>query len=287
MVRIRAPESSITHTARATVYPDGRVRLLVSDVPIFREPGWEAAEPRQRRKRGADEAPSPENLARSARRARQRLYDLAWANPQLRWFVTLTLNADVAGDRYDVGIQSNRFRRWLDNQVRRRGLAYIAVPEYHQDGAIHWHGLFNDALDYVDGGTVIRPEGGRPIKPGSDERRADILSAGGHVVYNVVQWRYGFSTAVQLYGRRESAVGYVAKYITKAQEGGHGHIGGRWYWHGGQLIEPHSYTYDIPWDDTPEDAYVHTIPHIGARCKIFDYYPEEEREDADRQAQCV
>lgn len=277
MVRIRAPERSITHTARATVYPDGRVRLLVSDVPIFREPGWEAVgEPRQRRKRGPDEGPSPENLARSARRARQRLYDLAWANPQLRWFCTLTLDADVVGDRYDVGIQGNRLRRWLDNQVRRRGLAYIIVPEYHRDGAIHWHGLFNDALDYVDGGTVIRPEGGRSYRPGTDEERARVIAAGGHVVYNIVQWRFGFSTAVQLYGRRESAVGYVSKYICKAQEGGHGHIGGRWYWHGGQLVEPQSYTYDIPWDDTPDDAYVHTIPQLGARCKIIEYYPDDD-----------
>lgn len=273
MLQIRAPECSITHTARATVYPDGRVRLMVSDVPIFREPGWEAVTPRQRRARDPDGRTSLENLARSARRARQRLFDLAWCNPELRWFVTLTLNADIVGDRYDIGVQSNRLRRWLDNQVRRRGLAYIVVPEYHRDGAIHWHGLFNDALAYVDSGTCIRPEGGRPYRPGTDDERASIIDAGGHVVYNVVQWRFGFSTAVQLYGRRESAVGYVAKYVTKAQAGGHGHIGGRWYWHGGQLAEPDVYTYDIPWDDVTDDCHVHIIPHIGARCKIIDFYP--------------
>lgn len=275
MVRIRAPEREITHTARATIYPDGRVRLMVSDVPIFREPGWEAVTPRQRRARDPDGGTSPENLARSARRARQRLFDLAWCNPELRWFTTLTLNADVVGDRYDVGIQSNRLRRWLDNQVRRRGLAYIIVPEYHRDGAIHWHGLFNDALDYRESPTIIRPEGGRPYRPGTDEERASIIDAGGHVVYNIVQWRYGFSTAVQLYGRRESAVGYVAKYVTKAMSGGHGHIGGRWYWHGGQLAEPDVYTYDIPWDEVSEDCHIHIIPHIGARCKIIDFYPGE------------
>ena len=73
--------------------------------------------------------------------------------------------------------------------------------------------------------------------------------------------------------RRESAVGYVAKYVTKAQSGGHGHIGGRWYWHGGQLAEPDVYTYDIPWDDVTDDCHIHNIPHIGARCKILDFYP--------------
>lgn len=270
------PEHDIQHNARATVYPDGRVRLMVADSAIFREPGWESrSDSPSRRDAMDDEARRADNVARSARRARNRLYDLAWSNPELRWFVTLTLDASVVGDRYDVGVQSKRLRRWLDNQVRRRGLAYIVVPEYHADGAIHWHGLINDALELVASPTIIAPGGGRPYKPRDEVERAHAIAEGSHIVYNVTQWRYGWSTAIELYGSRRAAVAYVAKYITKSARGGHGCIGGRWYWHGGNLAEPVSYTYDLPFEDVPDTAYVHTIPQVGARCKIYDYYPEE------------
>lgn len=276
MQLLGAPQRDIQHNARATIYPDGRVKLMISDLPIFREPGWEArASIPSRRAEMDDEARRADNLLRSARRARNRLYDLAWCNPALRWFVTFTLDASVVGDRYDIGVQSKRLRRWLDNQVRRRGLAYIVVPEYHKDGAIHWHGLINDALELVVSPAIIARNGGRPYKPRDGDERARALADGAHIVYNVLQWRYGFSTAIELYGNRRAAVGYVSKYITKAARQGQGCICGRWYYHGGQLQQPESYTYDCPFESAPASAYVHTIPQIGALCKIYDYYPEE------------
>lgn len=276
------PERDIMHNTRATVYPDGRVRLMVADLPIFREPGWEDNRPRPPRRRSLDdEARRADNINRSARRARNRLYDLAWCNPDLHWFVTLTLSADIVGDRYDISAQVGRMRRWLDNQVRRRGMAYIVVPELHKDGALHWHGLINDALDLVCSPTLIAPDGGRPYKPRGDEERAQALRDGAHVVYNVAQWRYGWSTAIDLYGDRRAAVGYVSKYVTKATRDGHGPITGRWYYHGGNLAAPSVSTYDSPYDSVPTDAYEYNIPHLNARCKIYDYYPEEETKDAD------
>ena len=271
-------QADISHTARATVFPDGRVHLVIADRPIFKESGWEATERRASRQR-RDE-PSADNLARSARRARQLLYDLCWCNPQLEWFVTLTLDSERVGDRYDVAGQSKRLTRWLDNQVRRKGLAYIVVPELHKDGAIHWHGLLSSGgLRYEDSGCVIRPEGGVPIRPRSAAEYSRLIDSGAHKVYNLRNWRFGYSTAVQLYGRREAAIGYVAKYITKAQSSGLGHIGGRWYLRGGILREPDVYTYDMDYADAPEGAYEHIIPQIGARCKIFDYYPDRESGD--------
>lgn len=271
-------EADIGHTARATIYPDGRVRLVVSDRPIFRQSGWEARDRRAPRQRG--EASTPESMARAARRARRRLYDLCWANPQLEWFVTLTLDSERVGDRYDVPGQSKRLTRWLDNAVRRKGLAYVIVPELHKDGAIHWHGLLSSGgLQYRDSGTLIRPEGGAPMRPRSAAEYTSLMDAGAHRVYNLADWRYGYSTAVHIYGSREAALGYVSKYITKAQQSGLGHIGGRWYLHGGNLAEPEQYTYDLPYDEAPVGAYEHIIPQIGVRCKIYDYYPDREAGD--------
>lgn len=268
-------EGDISHTARATVFPDGRVRLVIADRPIFLEPGWEARERRAPRQRGAE--PTAESMARAARRARRRLYDLCWANPQLEYFITLTLDAARVGDRYDLAAQGKRLTRWLDNAVRRKQLAYVIVPELHADGAIHWHGLISaGGLHFRDSGTLIRPEGGAPMMPRSAAEYADLIEAGAHRVYNLTDWRFGFSTAVRLYGHREAALAYVSKYITKAQASGLGHIGGRWYLHGGQLAEPEVYTYDMAYDEAPDGSYEHIIPQIGARCKICDYYPDRE-----------
>lgn len=274
-VLVPRAQADIQHTARATVYPDGRVHLVVADRPIFQEPGWEARERRAPRQRGAE--PTAESMARAARRARRRLYDLAWCNPQLDWFVTLTLDAERAGDRYDVAGQSKRLTRWLDNCVRRKSMAYIMVAELHQDGAIHWHGLVSrGGLEFRDSGTLIRPEGGKPVRPRSAAEYAGLIDAGAHRVYNLSNWRYGYSTAVHIYGTREAALGYVSKYITKAQQSGLGHIGGRWFLHGGQLAEPNVYTYDLDYDMAPDGAYEHIISQIGARCKIYDYYPDRD-----------
>ena len=57
-------------------------------------------------------------------------------------------------------------------------------------------------------------------------------------------WKLGFSTAIELYGEYRSAVGYVCKYISKAQE----KIGGRWYYSGGQLDKPSVSLTDIDFD---------------------------------------
>lgn len=134
------------------------------------------------------------------------------------YFVTLTLDP-ARIDRYDPAEVARHLNHWLDNRVRRDGLCYVLVPEHHRDGAIHFHGFFNGALAAVDSGH--RDEGGHPI-------------------YNLPAWGWGFSTAIRLYGERAAAVGYCCKYIAKQQE----KIGGRWYYSGGRLRRP-----EVSWSD--------------------------------------
>ncbi|MFQ7854076.1 MAG: hypothetical protein ACLRIS_01925 [Flavonifractor plautii] len=82
-------------------------------------------------------------------------------------------------NRYDVREVTRHLNHWLDNQVRRKGLAYVLVPERHKDGAIHFHGFFNDALEARDSGTVsARPES--PRRPRSARQRAKWLEDGGN-----------------------------------------------------------------------------------------------------------
>lgn len=162
------------------------------------------------------------SVRRAVRRARSCVRDLARAN-FWRFFVTLTLDPQKV-NRYDPVEVLRHLRFWLDNNVRRKGLAYVLVPEHHKDGAIHFHGLFNDALEAVDSGHK---------------------DGGGHTVYNLPGWGWGFSTAIELYGERDAAINYVCKYIGKQMDGSGGaeagtpeKIGGRWYYSGGKLERP-------------------------------------------------
>ena len=236
----------IMHNCRTKVYPSGLCVVQVAAGQVFREKGWELADQWEAGEPGESEsAPGDpaENLARAKRRARAMVRDYALANTW-DFFVTLTLDGDKV-DRYDIGEITRRMSTWLDNQVRRRGLRYLLVPELHKDGAVHFHGFFGGcAADAVDSGTVVPPGGGKPRRPRSAAQRAAWLADGGHVVYNLPRWSFGFTTAIALYGDRSRAVGYVCKYITKAQE----KVGGRWYYSGGGLALPAIRLSDVDYD---------------------------------------
>lgn len=167
---------------------------------------------------GPQAQPSPQSSARAVRRARAQVRDLALCNP-FTHFVTLTLDQSRV-DRYDMIAITRKLNAWLSNQVQRRGLKYVLVPERHKDGAIHFHGFFNDVLDRVDSGTMIPPGGGKPRKPRSRAQRAAWEADGGRVVWNLPGWSLGFTTALELVGEYSQAVNYVCKYIGKQQDPG-------------------------------------------------------------------
>lgn len=238
---------------------------MISDYQIFRESGWELSNKWDSEERYPSEHPDEVgNVARAKRRARSAVADLAMSN-DFRYFVTLTLDPSRV-NRYDPAEVVRRLNNWLDNHVRRDGLAYVLVPEYHKDGAIHFHGFFNGALEAVDSGTLDTGTG-KPKKPRSAAQRALWLSEGAHVVYNLPAWHLGFTTAIELYGQRSAAVGYVCKYVTKQQT----KIGGRWYYSGGALLRPDVSYDDIDYTDV-FDAYpdnVFTIDSLGCRVVKF------------------
>lgn len=277
------------------IYPDGSRHILVAAAPIFREAGWEAeGKSEARRASDADvaewlaEAEDTEAAAilratdstdRSRRRARVAVRDYGLCN-DFKYFVTLTLDAALI-DRYDGKEVVRKLNTWLDNCVRRQGLKYVLVPERHKDGALHFHGFFNDALEVEDSGTMVPPSGGKPKRPRSKAQRAAWAAAGGHVVYNLPRWGWGFSTAIELYGRRSAAVGYVCKYISKADE----KIGGRWYYSGGGLRKPELTYSDVPlwaYEDV-SNAHSFVIEGLGVRClSIFDEASAKPQADVEK-----
>lgn len=198
-----------------------------------------------------------DNRERAARRARRKVSDYVMAEHDFKYFITLTLDGkDFA--RSDVTTAVKKLNTWLKNRVQRVGLKYIIVPEYHKDGeSLHFHGFINDALRVVDSGTVVPPDGGKPIKIETARRKGYDLRAC-HTVYNLPDWVYGFTTAIELYGEKEAAAAYIAKYITKQYhetDGDKTKIGGRYYWHSNNLREPVCRYANADFENWPGDPF--------------------------------
>lgn len=239
----------IRGNARVTVYPDGTVgRLMLSNRSIFRAAGYapileqtaeedmiwaaiDAAESRRRieaKKAGCSDR--ERNRARSKARARRRVYDLARCG-DFDLFVTVTFDPEKVPGRAEFAEVVKKMNKWLGNRVQRNGLRYLGVPEeHHAHAGYHYHFLCNSsAFRLVDSGHA---------------------DAKGHTVYNVADWRYGFSTAIFLYGDACGAAAYLCKYISKQgarlwddestgkKAGENGPLGGRYYIHGGKIPEP-------------------------------------------------
>lgn len=283
----------LCHNARFKRYPDGSAELLIGSRPfgggnISRLPAYlEDGEPRFLRFESGEDCAEREyrelerdaiglgedvysrdvnaaachaaSVRRSVRRARKAVRDIARSN-DWAYFVTLTLDPQKV-DRYSFDAVWKHLRHWLGNAVRRKGLVYLLVPEHHKDGALHFHGFFNDALEAVDSGTMSVPGRKAPVRVRSEAQKAAFERMGGHTVYNLPGWGWGFSTAIRLYGERDAAISYVCKYIGKEMGGPAGDplaapvkIGGRWYYSGGALQRPTVEWFDVDlrdWEGVP------------------------------------
>lgn len=261
-------KNDIYCSAIRKIYPDGTSSLLVADRACFRVPGWEA---RDNEKAARDDLGpagpnrAAENQERARRRARAAVAEIVRANPDMEYFVTLTLDKSKV-DRYDYSEQQKVMRAWLSNRVQRCGLKYVVVPEFHGDGAIHYHGVFNDVLALKDSGT-LSVAGGAPRRPRGAAERRKMLEDGAQVVYNLPEWKLGFSTVIQFYGERGRAVSYVCKYIGKNSE----KIGGRYYLSGGPLQRADREYINANFDDFADDCRSFEIARLGAKCIKMDF----------------
>ena len=254
----------------------GNFHLTLSALLWYGGTGWECDAPKESRKKRSG---GNGNVQRSARRAGVQLRRLCHCM-DARYFVTLTVDARRC-DRYDVAAITRKLSVWADNQVRRKGLCYILVPELHKDGALHYHGIFNAAWPVVDSGTISRPGKKRPQRPRGRADRARWLSDGGHVVYNLPSWPLGFTTAIELYGGRDKTISYVSKYVSKQRTGGK--VAGRWYYHGGAFSEPVTEYYDVFLQDLAaenrlEEYHVIDLPEAGYSIGVRGYRKDEEEQ---------
>lgn len=166
-----------------------------------------------------------ESLRISANRTKNTIYYLARSNVW-EWFVTFTLDKEKV-DRYDYLELSKKVRKTLNNLKSRVApdLYYLIVPEQHEDGAWHFHGLIGGCA-----GLVF-----------SDSGKYDD---GGNKIYNLDDYKLGWSYATMIRDTARAS-SYICKYISKDMCGS---ISGRnRYWVSKNLNRAKTYDVVVPW----------------------------------------
>lgn len=136
------------------------------------------------------------SIQSSLNRTKNAIYDLAKSN-NWEWFVTFTFDPKKY-DSTNYDTVTGLLTKFIDNVRHNKAhdLVYLIVPELHSDGEkFHFHGFLIDT-----GNMAFHPSG--------------KLDAEGNDIYNLADWKYGFSTASAVRDTVRASA-YITKYITK------------------------------------------------------------------------
>lgn len=141
-------------------------------------------------------------------RSKRLVFEYAMSN-DWQYFCTFTIDKNKY-DRYDLNEYHKSFSHWLRNYFRRQlkyDVQYILIPEQHQDGAWHEHGLFsNFPLS--------------ELKAFQYDKKLPLYIknkiADGNTIYDCPKYRekFGFCTFEPVRSS-EACAKYITKYITK------------------------------------------------------------------------
>ena len=228
------------YNARVKYYPNGAYKITVFSKGVFNPDGWERIRKDEDEKdRREYDLTNPRED--SLKRAKDKIFDIAFMN-EWDYMVTLTLDQKKI-DRYDEKEINKRVGQWLKHQAQRKDLRYLVIPEYHKDGAIHFHGFFKGNMTYLNTGKKAKS---------------------GREIFNIKDWRFGFSDAVRLDDNRLAVARYITKYITKCTT----KIMGKFYYAGGGITRevPSDYAH-VDYDAVEGTEY--EIPQAGMRVKYI------------------
>lgn len=135
-----------------------------------------------------------ERFISSISRARSTIFELALCN-NFEWFCTFTVDKEK-GDRFDLKSFRSRLSQFIRNQNRyresSRHIKFLLIPEHHQNGAWHMHGLLS----------------------GLDDNDLSINE------YGYLDWikyrdRFGFFSCSRIKSH-EACSRYITKYVSKS-----------------------------------------------------------------------
>ena len=110
---------------------------------------------------------------------------------EFNYFVTFTFDSNKI-DRYDYNLLKKRITQFFNDFKKRyqHNFKYLIVPEFHRDGAIHFHGLL-----YIDESELK-------------------INSNGYFTWSRYEKRFGFISLSKIVDK-EKIANYIAKYITK------------------------------------------------------------------------
>lgn len=176
---------------RVKTYPDGKQQYFLSELPIKQTVHRKEAV----RDGSKVELKEEENQSRAI----QRIYDLA-RSTKWDWFINLTFSPEEV-DRFDYDAVSKLMVLYT-RSLRYYNCLYLVIPEQHKKGSWHFHGLVKGDFPKV---KAVNPHTGK-----------FILDNHGRQVYNITNFKVGFTQATQI-GDSDRSVTYLTKYITKGK----------------------------------------------------------------------
>lgn len=248
------------YNTKIKIYPDGKKNIIYSNRQIF-HPEVEKNENerndlRSDRTDESEQLSSGEDIRRTSetersesefredvlKRNRERVFDIVYCN-HWDWFLTITFDPKIV-DFTNVNLIMCKLNIWLQNKVRRNGLQYILVPErFKKTNGIHCHALINDVLKTTYSGRIRY---GKKSYTEDSARNLGIGYSDSDKIYNVPDWKYGFSTALPISENAGKLSVYLTKYITK----GNDRIFGRYYWSSRNIDrEPYIEYTNSPYDE--------------------------------------
>lgn len=266
----------VFHNTKIKYYGDGSYKSTCASAPVYKDLGWEAP--------AREFIPKPKDMTNETRsdsitRARNCFEDIG-RNNDFTLFFTLTFDPAKV-DSFDVNEVKRYVKAFFSNLVQRNNANYIAIGEHHKSGRIHLHGFMNGDIKLVDSGKVRIMGHKRPISK-ETAIRCKIPESEWHTVYNMPQWKYGFSTVIKFDTDKDKArlSGYMRKYVTKDFQ----MIFGNFYLAGGKNLvrKPQVDICDLDYNQLAEGDYhyKYCCETTGTEFKVFDsYYYKPEVDD--------
>ena len=240
----------VFHNCKIKYYADGTVKLSVGNAPIYKDSDFVVSDSSSYHSpvvlREIDEETYLERKYKSrkdsVRRSRDKVFDIVKMN-DFDFFFTGTFSDDCGFDRYNADVVCKKVNTFMYNLVKRGKIVrYLFVPEFHKDGAVHYHGFIKscDSLCYS---LAVNPRTGKAIRRGKNRS----------FVFNWTDWSFGYTTLIHCYGSVDSMTKYFCKYITKSADFPMKHR----YYAGGDLVRvvPTDYV-DLDFDSVPCESTV-------------------------------
>lgn len=195
------PEDYFEEYNRKTVdFGNGRIEVVAYHSPQLKYLGNNRRTVLPTKKPVLSDEAQEERTRKQIYAIRRRIKWYALSN-DFRWFVTLTFDPEKI-DSFNFEIAKKALLKWCRfMRDRYKRFDYIIIPELHQSGAVHFHGLLGDvSANFVE---ATHPRTGKSLV------RHD------RQVYNLADWKYGFSDCEQIESL-ERAASYITKYVTTA-----------------------------------------------------------------------